>query len=115
MRGIDGYERIQVCRKAPRLSHMFFADDFYLYCRVNKEETNKMLELLNKFEVASSQKVNARKSSIFFSSNTLRYNREEVCNLMQMPEADNHSSYLDLPNLLGRNKSVMLGFFEGEG
>lgn len=84
----------------------------YLYCRANNEDENKILELLNKFEGASGQQVNSMKSSIFFSSNTLTYNREEVCNLLQMSEVDNHSFYLGLPNLMGRNKSSLLGFLK---
>lgn len=52
---------IQVCRRAPRLLHMFFADDSYLFCRAS----NKILELLHNFECASGQQLNSMKSSIF--------------------------------------------------
>lgn len=103
---------VKVCRQAPVISHMFFADDNYLYCKASTDEAGKVLELLHKFEVASGQKVNSMKSYVFLSSNPIAYNREDICLLLQMPEAGNHSTYLGLPNILGRNKSVILGFLK---
>lgn len=75
-------------------------------------DATKILELLQKFECAWGQQVNSVKSSIFFSSNALIYNMEDVCNILQMSEADDHISYLGLANILGRNKSVILGFLK---
>lgn len=37
---------IQVARKAPRISHMFFADDCFIYCKVDKEEVNHIIYML---------------------------------------------------------------------
>ncbi|KAL8146376.1 hypothetical protein AgCh_004207 [Apium graveolens] len=103
---------IKICRKAPTISHMFFADDSYFYCKAGTKEARKVLELLEVYEHASGQKVNKAKSSIFFSTNVIQYNKEEICFLMQMPEANEHSMYLGLPNLLGRNKSALLGYLK---
>lgn len=50
--------RIKVCRQAPSISHMIYADDSYIYCRANKHEAEKIVELLQKFESASGQTVN---------------------------------------------------------
>lgn len=70
------------------------------------------MELLQSFERASGQKVNTDKSSIFFSTNVIHYNREQVCQAFQMREADGHCKYLGLPNTMGRNKSSILGFLK---
>ncbi|XP_074347539.1 uncharacterized protein LOC141686400 [Apium graveolens] len=91
---------------------MIFADDSYFYCKAGTAEARKVMELLDVYEQASGQKVNKGKSSIFFSTNVIQYNKEEVCFLMQIPEANEHSSYLGLPNLLGRNKSALLGYLK---
>lgn len=40
------------------------------------------------YEEASGQKVNEEMSSVFFSSNVIQYNRDTICNLLQMVEAD---------------------------
>lgn len=52
------------------------------------------------------------KSSIFFSTNVIPYNRMNICQLLSMSEADMYSKYLGLPNLLGQKKSVLLGFLK---
>lgn len=49
-----------------------------------------------------------------FCSNTTEITRKRVCELMEMNEAGVGSLYLGLPNMMGRNKSALLGFFGGE-
>lgn len=85
---IRNYEVIQrihgvrICRKAPVISHMLFTNDSYVYCKATPNEGLKVLELLNIYEAASGQKVNTAKSSIFFSSNIIQYNRDDVCSTL---------------------------------
>ena len=101
---------VKVCRKAPVITHMMFADDSYGYCKANEQEAVRFRELLEKFEVASGQQINRQKSTAFFSTNTSVYNRRRVCEILQIPEANEHSTYLGLPSFLGRNKASILGF-----
>lgn len=91
---------------------MFFADDSYLYCKADMEEAGRMLNMLQTFEVASGQKVNLSKSSIFFSTNMNADSRSSICSALGMMEADERSMYLGLPNMIGRNKSAILGFLK---
>lgn len=107
--------RLKGCRVAigaPRVSHMFFADDSYIFCRAIANEAHNILDLLSTFEKASGQKVNLEKSSLFFSRNTSDNTRIEVCTQLTMNAATDDSTYLGLPNILGRNKSVILGFLK---
>ncbi|XP_074342236.1 uncharacterized protein LOC141679713 [Apium graveolens] len=85
---------------------------FIIYAEASTDEARRVREFLDVYEQASGQKVNKAKSSIFFSTNVIRYNKEEVCSLLQMSEASEHSTYLGLPNLLGRNKSTLLGYLK---
>ena len=89
---------IKICRQAPAISHMLFADDSYLYCKANTEEAGRVVELLKLFEQASGQKISVEKSSVFFSTNVIPYNRNNICQVLSMNEADMHSKYLGLPN-----------------
>lgn len=84
----------KVCRNAPNITHMLFADDSYLYCRAN-EEILRVRELLKCFEEASGQKVNLMKSSVFFSANVKEPDRRNFCQLLQMTQAEAGSTYLD--------------------
>lgn len=56
--------------------------------------------------------MNKDKSSVFYSSNVLQYNKTPVCAILSMPEATEHSTYLGLPNIIGRNKSELLGYLK---
>ena len=91
---------------------MLFADDRYLYCKADTTEAAKVLQMLHVYEEASGQQVNKGKSSVFFSSSVIQYNRQNICQLLQMREADDQCTYLGLPNIVGRNKSRILGFLK---
>ena len=42
-----------LCKRGPKLTHLFFADDSLLFCRANSEECSKVLELLSAYEEVS--------------------------------------------------------------
>ncbi|XP_060959266.1 uncharacterized protein LOC133030514 [Cannabis sativa] len=108
---------IQGCRvaqRAPAITHMFFADDSYLFCQATSGAADGVRSLLQMFEVASGQKVNCSKSSIFFSPNTELSTRTQICSIFNMAEATEGSLYLGLPNIIGRNKKIILGFIKNK-
>jgi hypothetical protein len=53
-----------------RLNHLFFADDSLLFCKANILEWLHIQDILATYEQASGQKLNKKKTSIFFSRNT---------------------------------------------
>lgn len=103
---------MKVCKKAPVVSHIFFANDSYIYCKAETEEARNVMELLEIYEKASGQKINSNKSTMFFSDNITEYNKEQVCQVFCIREADDSSKYLGLPNNLGRNKSTVFGYLK---
>ena len=72
---------ISVCRKAPQISHLLFADDCIIFCKATKEEGNRVMKILKDYEVNSGHKLNKEKTSLLFSKNTSRETQEEVKNL----------------------------------
>ncbi|KAM6559492.1 hypothetical protein CsatA_028731 [Cannabis sativa] len=113
-----GYEQIglitgcKISGGAPVISHMLFADDSYIYCKATEEEAHNVKELLYTYEMASGQKINFNKSSVFYSHNTNIYHRDTICHMLDIYEADENDTYLGLPYSVGRNKNTILGFLK---
>jgi hypothetical protein len=57
--------RVPVSAKGYQLSHLFFTDDSLLFCQANFMEWMKIHQLLHLYELASGQKLNTEKTSIF--------------------------------------------------
>lgn len=98
---------ISICRGAPKITHLFFADDSLLFCRANGEECNKLKEILGVYESASRQKIKIDKSSIFFSPNSSQDLKEEILNILRPMQDSRHSKYLGLPSIIGRSKKLI--------
>lgn len=94
------------------INYMLFADDSYIYFKADQEEAHRVVELLKTYEIASGQIINRSKSLVFFNANVIEYNKNLVCQELQILEADSNSKYLGLPHILGRNKSVIFGFLK---
>ena len=60
---------IKVCRAAPSIHHLFFADDSFLFARGTISECQNIKQVLNMYELSSGQAVNFEKSCVSFSSN----------------------------------------------
>ncbi|XP_030479434.1 uncharacterized protein LOC115696684 [Cannabis sativa] len=104
----------KVAQRAPPITHMFFADDSYLFSQATQGAAGSITNMLQLFKNASGQKVNYSKSSIFFSPNTDIATRASICSTLHMSEALEGSFYLGLPNIIGRNKNAVLGFIKNK-
>ena len=71
-------EGIKICRRAPRINHLFFADDSLILMRARENVANELKYILELYEQAAGQKVNRDKSSIMFSPNTSQGIRSEI-------------------------------------
>ncbi|XP_073152775.1 uncharacterized protein [Henckelia pumila] len=99
-----------MARSAPSISHLFFADDSFLFFRATMEECNTVKECLRIYEVASGHKVNFDKSSISFSANVPSHMKNSICENLEVAYTTNHAHYLGLPSLIGRNKTEIFTF-----
>ena len=79
-------------------------DNSLLFCKANSQECQNLVNILQLYEAALGQKINADKSSVFFSSNTPDERRSEVLNLLGPMQDTRHKKYLGLPSIIGNSK-----------
>ena len=61
---------VQICPSAPKINHLFFADDSLVFMKVNAASALKLQEILSLYEDASGQMINKDKFAIMFSKGT---------------------------------------------
>ena len=59
-----------LCKRGPKITHLFFIDDCLLFYKSTSGECEKILELLSYYEAALGQMINKTKTTLFFSRNT---------------------------------------------
>jgi hypothetical protein len=101
-------------KKGPRLSHIFFADDSLIFCKVNSMEWRRLTKLLERYEVASCQKLNKDKISIFFSLNTSPEKRLEISQLLGLQATKNYDKYLGESTIVGKSRTCAFNCIKGK-
>ena len=86
------------------ISHLFFADDSLLFCKVSSQECQHLIDILCLYEAASGQKINTNKSSMFFSVNIPKEKKIETLDILGLMQDSRHSKYLGLPSIIGKSK-----------
>ncbi|KAK2414453.1 hypothetical protein QL285_037042 [Trifolium repens] len=103
---------IQICRGAPPVSHLVFADDCFLFCRSSITETSTLMAILKKYELASGQEINLTKSEVFFSRNLSRPAQEDLSRIMGVRHVLGTGNYLGLPSMIGRKKKEVFAYIK---
>ncbi|KAL0409022.1 UNVERIFIED_CONTAM: putative mitochondrial protein [Sesamum radiatum] len=68
---LDGsIQGVSVCRQAPPISHLLFADDTLIFSRASLADSRAIQTVLDTYRRASGQEINLSKSSVSFSRNT---------------------------------------------
>ncbi|KAL9662425.1 hypothetical protein QQ045_027258 [Rhodiola kirilowii] len=60
---------IRICRGAPEITHLLFADDSVVFLRATMSNVTNLKKVLMMYEEVSGQKINLVKSKICFSKN----------------------------------------------
>ena len=95
---------IKICRGAPSVSHLLFADDSIVFLEGSKDSLLALKEILGKYEAASGQKVNLQKSSIFFGKGCPEGRKEVFRQVIGIETEALGERYLGLPTVVGRSK-----------
>ncbi|XP_057790949.1 uncharacterized protein LOC131008065 [Salvia miltiorrhiza] len=95
----------RLCRSAPSVSHLLFADDCVIFGRACAKEIRTVLDILGHYEGVSGQKVNLDKSAITFSGGITEDIKVELANQLGVRCETIHGSYLGIPSTVGRSKT----------
>lgn len=96
------WKPIQLSRGGPQLSHILFADDLILFAEASVAQIRVIRGVLERFCIASGQKVNLEKSKIFFSSNVSRELGRMISNESGIQSTCDLGKYLGMPVLQKR-------------
>jgi hypothetical protein len=98
-------EGVNVCRGAPIISHLLFADDSPILMQADKKNANCLESILNRYCASSGQKISEAKPGIYFSINTKVEVKTEVCQILNTMTESLTDKYLGLPALVGADHS----------
>jgi hypothetical protein len=96
---------IKICRRAPGILHLLFADDRLLFFKVQAEQASRIQSILNVYAASTGQLINPVKCSIMFGDSCPIDIREEIKNRPQITQETFESKYLGLPTPEGRMSS----------
>ena len=89
---------------APPVNHLLFADDSLLFFRASVNGAKEVSNLLDTYCMASGQRINRDKSSIFFSKGCPKIVKTAVKGHLHVPNESLSDKYLGLPTDVGNSK-----------
>jgi hypothetical protein len=103
---------IKICRNTPIISHLFFADDCFLFFKSTTNEATVLKNILSVYEVASGQTINLQKSEFYCNRNVPPEVRGDIAALLGVTQVLGTGKYLGLPSMIGRSKKATFKFIK---
>ena len=99
-------QELKICRNAPGVSHLLFADDTLLFFRAVPEQAEAIKAMLQTYGRCTGQQINPTKCSIMFREKGQAESQEQVCTILQIDKPVFDAKYLGLLTPLGRVKGT---------
>ena len=102
----------KVCRQAPSVSHLLFADDCFLFFKANEEHAHVMKNILSTYELASGQASRLPKSEIYCSCNVPDDLKITITNILGVQVVLGTGKYLGIPSMIGRDRKATFAYIK---
>jgi hypothetical protein len=96
---------VKVCRRAPEITHLLFADDSLLFFRASEEQASAVKTALDRYFLGTRQLINFDKCSILFNAKQEQIIMEGVKEKLNVHQITFEEKYLGLPTHEGRMKA----------
>ncbi|XP_074302353.1 uncharacterized protein LOC141633871 [Silene latifolia] len=102
----DSYalQGIQICRSAPSISHLLFADDSIFFIHADTKNCQSLQGILDEYCFYSGQQINYGKSAVSFSPNCTLRTITDCLRILKVPGGNSMGKYLGLPTDFGSSK-----------
>ncbi|KAE8661043.1 hypothetical protein F3Y22_tig00116939pilonHSYRG00032 [Hibiscus syriacus] len=84
-------------RRAPTISHLLFANDSLIFGEALARSATQVKDNFRIYGMSSGQEINLDKSGLFFGSNVINDNRNDVRRILNVSSHSNPEKYLGLP------------------
>ena len=81
-----------LCKNAPSITNLLFADDSLIFCQANKDEVQVVSDTLQLYAETSGQCINLEKSSVYFGSNVPVEQKEWIIDKLKVKEVEDRKS-----------------------
>ncbi|KAL0447489.1 UNVERIFIED_CONTAM: putative mitochondrial protein [Sesamum latifolium] len=101
---------ISICRRAPSITHLLFADDTQIYCEATTTSVLSIKDILEKYARDSGQSINLDKSSMVLSKNVEPTLQLSLPNILGIRKEEQLERYLGLPSIVGRSRRGVFAY-----
>jgi hypothetical protein len=104
----NSLREFHICRRAPRISHLLFADDSLLFFEASVNQASIIKSILNRYEKGTGQLVSLGKCSVLFGDQCTMEVQAEIKDILQYDTTCFEEKYLGLPVPEGRLRVNLL-------
>ena len=101
---------VLVGAKGPAISYLLFADDSIFFTRGDAKNIQALNEVLQVYSEGSGQRINRRKSLVFFGVHCPEQIKQRVKTHLNIQNEALQSNYLGMPSWVGRSLSNSFNF-----